>query len=432
MKQFLKKIVVAALLFEARLVLKKYKPKIVAITGSVGKTTTKDMIYSVLSTSFFVRKSSKSFNSEIGVPLTILGLSNAWNDPYLWLKNLIEGANLVIFPHIYPKWLVVEVGADRPNDIRSAAQLLKPDVAVVTRLSKVPVHVEFFESAEHVRKEKSELVLATPENGTVILNADDKLVSSMRPLAKGKVVTYGLLGTADVVGSNFSFVYSESVPSFPIGIHFDVRSGDQNLPVYIHGALGKQQMYTALAALSVAKTLDVDTEKAVESLYGHTAPAGRMKVLEGINSSCIIDDTYNSSPVAVTEALETLKEIKTSGKKIAVLGDMLELGSHTKKAHEKVGVQAAGIADLIYLVGTRSRNTFDSALSAGFPKEQIFEFDDSTEAGNALRTVVASGDIILVKGSQGKRMEKAVASILSRPERVGELLVRQDKEWVER
>ncbi len=431
MKQIFKKVIVTLLLVEAKLVLKKYKPKIVAITGSVGKTTTKDAIYSVLSTSFFVRKSSKSFNSEIGVPLTILGQPNAWNDPYLWFKNFIDGINLIIFPHKYPEWLVLEVGADRPGDIRSVARWLNADVAVITRLSDVPVHIEFFDSAEQVRHEKSQLVIASHKASTVVLNADDVLVSSMRPLAKGKVLTYGTAKHTDVSGSDFDFVY-DHVTSFPTGIHFNVHVSGDVFPVVIEGAIGRQQMYTALAALAVAKSLKIDMQKAVQSLHTHVAPPGRMKIIAGMNSTCIIDDTYNSSPVAVSEALDTLKEIKASGRKIVVLGDMLELGSHSKKEHEKVGVKSAQIADVIYTVGTRSRNTFDAAIAAGFPKENIFEFDDSVEAGTRLREDSKPGDIVLIKGSQGKRMEKATAMLLAEPERAKELLVRQEKEWEER
>lgn len=143
-KKVSKKVVTAILQFEAQLVLKKYKPNIVAVTGSVGKTSTKDAIFSVLSTSFFTRKSDKSFNNELGVPLTILGLQTAASDPSGWIRNIFDGLALILLTHKYPRWLVVEVGADRPGDIRAIASWLRPDIAVVTRLSDVPVHVEFF------------------------------------------------------------------------------------------------------------------------------------------------------------------------------------------------------------------------------------------------------------------------------------------------
>mgnify|MGYP001557916823 CR=1 FL=1 len=476
MKIIFKKIIVVLLRSEARLVLKKYRPKVVAITGSVGKTLTKDAIYSVLATTFFVRKSSKSFNSEIGVPLTILGLQNGWNNPFNWVKNLTDGLALILFPHKYPEWLVIEVGADRPGDIQSIASWLRPNIAVVTQLSDVPVHIEFFNSAEQVRHEKSQLVLATGKKDTVILNADDKLVSSMRPLAKGRVITYGSTNPADISGSDFNFIYSQKPPFFPTGVSFKVDGGAESadgknvgtestevkgkkLPIEIKGALGRQQMYASLASLAVAEALHIPAEKAVSALCAHDSPPGRMRILSGVSGACIIDDTYNSSPVAANEALNTLKNVnilgsdqglsrgadwsagqyagqsvgqgvgQSVGRKIVVLGDMLELGQYSQGEHEKLGIKAAGVADVIYTVGTRARGIMDSAITAGFPRERVFWFNDSTSAGDALRQNLKNGDIVLIKGSQGVRMEKAIAMILAEPERAGELLARQELEW---
>jgi UDP-N-acetylmuramoyl-tripeptide--D-alanyl-D-alanine ligase len=166
MKNFFKSVVVRGLTFEARCVLKKYHPRIIAVTGSVGKTSTKDAIFTAISGDVHARKSEKSFNSEIGVPLTILGLANAWSNPFLWFKNLLDGLLLIVFKQEYPEWLVLEVGADRPGDIESVAAWLKPDVAVFTRLPDVPVHVEFFSSPEEVIKEKKFLAYALKAGGT--------------------------------------------------------------------------------------------------------------------------------------------------------------------------------------------------------------------------------------------------------------------------
>ena len=180
MKSIFKKIVVAILEWEAVLVLKKYKPMIVAVTGSVGKTSTKDAIFTVMSSHFFVRKSEKSFNSEIGVPLTILGCNNAWSNPILWVKNIIEGLMLIVLGNHYPKWLVLEVGADRPGDIERIAKWLKPDVVVMTTLPDVPVHVEYFDSPEDVIKEKEYLISALKPKGVLVLNYDDEKVRGLQ------------------------------------------------------------------------------------------------------------------------------------------------------------------------------------------------------------------------------------------------------------
>jgi len=177
MKSFFKSIVAVVLEFLARAVLRKYKPKIVAVTGSVGKTTTKDAIYTVLAENGrFVRKSEKSFNSEIGLPLTILGCANAWSNPFHWLVNFLKGLFLIIFRWTYPNILMLEIGADRPGDIERVTKWLKPNIAVLTRMGKVPVHVEYFSSPEAVRREKSFLAaaaLSEKEGGKVVLNIDD-------------------------------------------------------------------------------------------------------------------------------------------------------------------------------------------------------------------------------------------------------------------
>ena len=143
MKSILKKIISTIIKYEAVLIIKKYKPKIIAVTGSVGKTSTKDAIFAVMSSSFFVRKSEKSFNSDIGIPLTILGCPNAWFDPIKWARNIFRGLELIVFKHSYPEWLILEVGADRPGDIKEVSKWLKPNIVVLTAFAKVPVHIEF-------------------------------------------------------------------------------------------------------------------------------------------------------------------------------------------------------------------------------------------------------------------------------------------------
>src|SRR3990167_8511888 len=158
MKNLFKKAVVYVITLEARAILRKYKPKIVAVTGSVGKTSTKDAIYAVLQKGAHVRKSEKSFNSEVGLPLTILGAPNAWSNPLRWLQNIIDGLFMLVFNAQYPEWLILEVGADRPGDITSLSKWLPVDIAVITLLPEMPVHVEFFDSPEAVIEEKASLL----------------------------------------------------------------------------------------------------------------------------------------------------------------------------------------------------------------------------------------------------------------------------------
>src|SRR3989339_2092923 len=175
MKKAFKKIIVFIITWQAKLIIKKYNPKIIAITGSVGKTSTKDAIFTILSKFKIVRKSQKSFNSEIGLPLTILGSENGWNDPFIWLENIIHGFYLILWKQSYPEYLVLEVGVGKPGDIKNnVAPWLNPDMVVITRFPDKPVHVEFFESVESIIEEKSALAFALKKDGILVLNHDDE------------------------------------------------------------------------------------------------------------------------------------------------------------------------------------------------------------------------------------------------------------------
>jgi UDP-N-acetylmuramoyl-tripeptide--D-alanyl-D-alanine ligase len=430
MKSIFRSIVVAIITWQAKVVLRKYKPKIVAVTGSVGKTSTKDAIFTVLSHFYYVRKSEKSFNSEIGVPLTILGCPNGWSDPIAWLKNIIEGFTLILLPNHYPKWLVLEVGADRPGDIESITKWLIPDISVITRLSKVPVHVEYFADAQAVFKEKGFLAKALKKDGVLILNADDEDVLAYRSMFEGRIVLYGTSEVSDVIGFNYEISYEDL--GFPKGVKWDVSVGEERGEAVINGGLGVQQMYPALAAIAVGVSQKLSLEKMLKTFADHKPSRGRMKILYGIKDSIIIDDTYNSSPVAASEAIRTLELVKNKGKKIAILGDMLELGVHSTEEHRKIGEQVASVADVLVTVGVRSRATAEGALGSGLTESNVFQYEDSRIAGKETEHIIAPGDVILIKGSQGVRMEKAVEELLRDPLQKDRLLVRQDAEWQNR
>ena len=439
-KQFFKSIIVSILTLEAKLVLRKYKPRIVAVTGSVGKTTTKDALYAVLAGSFHVRKSEKSFNSDIGVPLTILGLSNGWNNPILWFKNILKGFFLLL-PRVfrlgqsaYPEWLVLEVGADRPGDIKSLAEWLCPDVVVVTRIPRVPAHVEFFASAEALIAEKAELVKNLRPGGLLILNADDPEALAMKDVVRERsLLTFGLGPEADLRASNYEAHYAVSSDMFPSGISFKANAGGNSVPIFVSGALGEQLIYPMLAGLALGIGENLNLVEVAEALKTFVPPPGRMRLIRGVKNTLIIDDTYNSSPAALHEALRTLSSIHApSGRKIAVLGDMLELGAHTASEHEKAGKLTASSCQRLYTVGIRARHIAEGALSAGMSEKDIFQYDTSEEVARDLEPVLSEGDVVLVKGSQRVRAEKIVRDIMAEPQRAGELLVRQGKEWKQR
>lgn len=430
MKEIFKKILAYILKSESRLVLWKYKPRVIAITGSVGKTSTKDAVFAVLSALSYVRKSEKSFNSEIGLPLSVLGVPNGWSNPLVWTVNILRGLWLFIWPHTYPKWLVLEVGVGKPGDMDKTAAWLATDAVIITAIGETPVHIEFFDSREHLIEEKAALIKTLKPSGLLVLNQDDEAVRAMGEKTKCRKVTFGFSEEADIRGSGENISYSEK--NEPEGIIFRVDAEGKSLPVVLNGVFGRNHIYASLSALALASGLRLNILSAAESLRDYDVPPGRMRLLKGIKKSLIIDDTYNSSPTACVSALRTLAEIKCridGCRKIAVLGDMLELGKHTIDAHKEIGRLVPDSAEALIVVGPRAQNIKEGALLAGMRPEHIFEFGDSQSAGESLSGFLTQNDIVLIKGSQGMRMERIVEEVMLEKDRKQQLLVRQDREW---
>jgi UDP-N-acetylmuramyl pentapeptide synthase len=428
----IKRCIIWALTVESRLIIKKYKPFIIAVTGSVGKTGTKDAIFSALSSLPHVRKSEKSLNSEIGLPLTIIGVPNAWRSLSGWMANLRVGASFILKRQSYPNVLVLEIGADHPGDIKKVMKWLKPNIGVITKVGDKPVHVEFFKSPAQVFEEKASLVRAIKPGGTAVLFADEpKVIGLALELAeKGiKVVSFGLGEAADVKAANYVVSYVESNGfKVPTGFSFNVADST----ISIKGVVGQVYMYPILAALAVAQAQGMDRALAVKNVNSYEAPKGRMNIITGKNDSTIIDDTYNSSPDAVVAALGALKGLDCTGKRIAALGDMMELGSYSAEQHRSIGKIASDYCDVLVTVGPRARAMADEAVSAGMVTENVLRYSASDEAAQALSSMIKAGDSILIKGSQSVRMERIVKALMADPSRASELLVRQEKEWLEK
>lgn len=434
MKKLFKSIVVAIFTWEAQVTLKRHRPFIIAVTGSVGKTTTKDAIFHVLKNSTTIRKSEKSFNSEIGIPLTILGLPNAWHNPFLWTLYLKVGFWRAIAQRTYPKILVLEVGADHPGDISKITSWLKPDIAVVTLLPERPVHVEYFASPKEVRKEKAELLSALKTEGTFIANGDDPYVRELCAATKARTLTYGFGESVDVKGSSPEVYYGEEDGErIPRGVTFHVRWDGKSFLVRLNGVLGVQSVMASLSALTVGVARGESMEQMTKALETLATPPGRMRIITGNDGSTIIDDSYNSSPVAAEAALDALKALEGK-RKIAMLGDMLELGKFSEEEHRKIGRITGGFVDLLITVGKRARWIAEGGVEGGMKRERVKEFDDSEAAGRWMAKHLERGDIILAKGSQGSganmiRIERAVKMLMAHPEDASKRLVRQEDEW---
>lgn len=433
MKKIFKKIVILVITWQARLILAKYKPKIIAITGSVGKTSTKDAVFTVLSKFKKVRKSEKSFNSEIGLPLTILGSPNGWDDPFIWFENILHGFYLILWKQKYPEYLVLEVGVGKPGDIKkNILPWLKPDVIIVTRFPDKPVHIEFFDSVEKIIEEKSSLVSMLKKDGILILNHDDEKVYALHQKSNFRTVSFGAHENSTYHYMYPTYLYAERGDiKVPNGINFKLEYDGNTFPVMLPNILGMHNIGQALAALACAHELGCDLLESINAVSEYVTPPGRLSLIEGINNSIIVDDTYNSSPVAMDAAIEVLKDIEGK-RKIAVLGDMLELGKFTEEEHNLVGEKISGVADILVVVGPRARFIADGASAKGFPQKNIYSFDSSKTNTKFLEGMVEKGDIILIKGSQGVRLERAVEAIMEHKELKKTLLCRQDKEWQNR
>lgn len=430
MKNIFKKTIVSIITWQAKMVLKRYRPKIIAITGSVGKTSTKDAIFTILSKFKTVRKSEKSFNSEIGLPLTILGCPNGWNNPFAWIENIISGFLLILIKQSYPEYLILEVGVGKPGDIKkNVAPWLNPDIVVITRFPDKPVHVEFFDSVESIIEEKSALAFALKEDGVLVLNHDDEKVYNIHNRANRKTVSYGI---------NDNATYKATYPVYlntilegedvTRGISFKIENDGHTFPVMLPNIVGMHYVGSALAAIAVAKEAGCDLLTSINYISEYDTPPSRLSLIEGINNSTIIDDTYNSSPVAADSALEVLREMKGK-RKIAVLGDMLELGKFTEEEHHSLGEKIASIADILVVVGPRAKFIAEGALENGFNSKNLYSFDSSRTVAKFLTGVVEKGDLVLIKGSQGVRLERAVVALMAHKELKDKLVCRQEKEW---
>ena len=428
----MRKILQAKLRILARLVLKKYQPLIIGITGSLGKTSAKEAIFSVLKDKESVAMSLKNYNNEIGLPLTILGVASAGRSLIGWARIFWKALSLILFrDDKYPRILILEMGVDRPGDMAYLTAIAPPNIGIVTAISYS--HLEYFGSVVNIQKEKQILIENLDNKGLAILNYDNEAAREMAGASKAKILTYGLKEGADLRAQDI--VYNFAKGNYELsGLNFKLNYQGSIVPVFMDNVMSETVLYAALAAAAVGLYFKMNLVEIAAALKDFSLPPGRMNILPGIKHTFIIDDTYNSSPEAALSALDILSRIKidASASKYAVLGDMLEIGHYTEEGHRLVGdkVAASGVEHLI-AVGEKSRDTVRGALAAGMDEDKVFYFNHAAEAGAFLQERLKAGDIVLVKGSQGMRMERTVKEIMAEPERAAALLVRQGAEWGE-
>ena len=425
MKSLLKAPVAGSLAVLSRMIIRKYRPQIVMITGSVGKTSTKDAVAAMLAEHTTLRASEKSYNSEFGVPFTIIGVKNPWTSLFAWAEVFCEALRLIIFPVVYPKALVLEVGADRPGDLARILRIATPDAVVVTRLPDVPVHVEAYATPAAVRQEEFAPAYALATGAPLILSSRDTHAREMAKNTQARVTLFGFSDDADIHISEPTVAFEGDRP---VGMQARATVGKKSCTLLARGALGRPQILAPAAALATAVALGVPLEEARAGLTHYVPPAGRGRLLRGSAGSVLIDESYNSSPAATEESLEALALLTHAKRRIAVLGDMLELGRYSRTEHERIGTRAATLATMLIAVGPRAKAMCAAALASGMAPLQVQCAETTHEAVGVLQSLVQEGDAILIKGSQSMRMERIAEALLADPTDAV-FLVRQEKEW---
>lgn len=416
MKALFKFIIGHLLSCKAHSFLKKHRIQVIAITGSVGKTSTKEAITKILSSKFDVYSSKKSFNTEFGLSLAVLQQEESgFSSAKAWFKIL---GDVFFHPKKAPQKIVLEMGADKPGDIKKLIQIAPPKIAVITNVKPVHLGEGQFKNVADIAKEKGNLVRFLPKEGMAILNYDDPNVMAMQTIA-GKL-TYGLNEGAMLRAKNLKATSKDL--KFQLSFHEETEA-------FVVPVIGEFQIYILLPAIAVGLQLGMKLNECAAALADFQLPPGRMNPIAGINNSHILDSSYNASPATVMVALNLLSDLKAD-RKIAALGTMNELGDMTHEAHLEIGKKAAQVADLLVAVGPEASTIKQGAMASGMTEDKIYTFLDSEEAGHFLKDQLLPGDLVLVKGSQNRvRMEKLIILIMKEPKKAKQLLCRQGDMW---
>jgi UDP-N-acetylmuramoyl-tripeptide--D-alanyl-D-alanine ligase len=360
----------------ARSIREQYDPLVIGITGSAGKTTTKEMIATLVATERRTHKSWGNFNNQIGAPLC--------------MDNMPDGTEVV----------VSEMGMNHAGEIAQIAGLMRPNVGVYTNIA--PVHIEFFGTIEGIAAAKRELLENVVPNGTVIINNDNEHVVRISRDFEGRKVTYGVEHEAEYRARD---IRERGL----LGTRFTLEA--ENTTRELELALpGRHNLDNLLAAIATARAVGISWN-AIERGVSEVKPAYHRGIVIPWRGATIYDDTYNSNPYALARTLELMTQADVEGRRIAVIGDMLELGEQELQFHRDAGRQIPKSIDVVIGVGTRSQALLDGAREAGFAQASLRHFTDAEAAGAFLRRFLQPGDLVLIKGSRGVGLDKAVAML---------------------
>ncbi len=408
--------------FFARKIIQKYHPRIIGITGSVGKTSAKEAIFQVVSQKYRTYRPDKNLNNEYGLPLAIIGVDSPGRSVWGWIKVFIRAKLLWLLPRTYPEVVVLEYGIDRPGDMEYLLSIVRPDIAVITNIGIS--HYEFFQDTEAIETEKGKLVAGVDKAGLVILNADNSQAIRQKEKSAAKVMTYGTKSPADVFTGSINETINGRAHTM-----LEIRTPDGVLEIVIN-AVGLPHVHSCLAAVTVGTVMGIEHSLIAQGLKQYKPAPGRLNVIAGIKQSTVIDDSYNASPDSTKEALKLLSTLPANYK-VAVLGDMRELGSLSDEAHNEIGTIVAGLGvHRLVTVGVQGKRIAEAAIAAGFPESKVSSWDNSDVAKKVVQGLMEPQSLVLVKGSQFVRMEKITKEIMAEPMRAEELLCRQYGNWL--
>ena len=351
--------------------------KVVGITGSVGKTTTKEMTASVLEAAYHTAKTEGNHNNNLGLPMTIM--------------DMPENTEVA----------VLEMGMNHSGEMEYLSDIARPDLAIITNIGTM--HIEHLGTREGILQAKLEIMRGMPDDGAGVFNGDEPLLWNIRAIGKHKKYYYGIENHAcDVTATD--------IVELDDGVRFVVHGFGQQFELFVP-MLGRHAVYNALAATTVGLLLGVKPEQ-IQARFSSFHNTGMRQKIYVKNGVTIIEDCYNAGPESTEAALDVLAGIKTDGRRIAVLGDMLELGNRSAAEHYRIGRLAVGKADLLLTYGEHSVRTLTGAITGGMNPKNTDPFDTHEDMARMLKMRVSEGDVVLFKGSRGMRMEKVLQLFL--------------------
>lgn len=406
MKRYLRPLLLMLLWQAVRRKVRSERPRVIAVTGSIGKTSTKEAIALVLEASQYpVVKTEGNLGTDTGVPLSLLGFDEL-PVRFGWLPVLWRALNPPITKYAKRPYYVLEYSSDKPGDIEFLTARLPAEIGVIAAVA--PVHMQAFANFQELVEEELAIRNGLLEGGRLVANADDPHQEVLRQ-GKDSVVWYGMYGVT-------------------------IERTDTRLTLTLDGVryetalIGTHQLYPLLAAIAVGQSEGLSAQKVQAQVARYQVPPGRGRLLAGRDGVTIIDDTYNASPEAVKASLAMLKEVAGMRPSIAVLGNMNELGEHSEALHREVAAAASSV-DRLVLVGPHGEAMKEAAIDAGLHESQVIVFRTSEECLERFAELVLEGDVVLIKASQnGMRLERLVKGLLANPDD-SKLLVRQSLTW---